>query len=448
MNSRILKIILLGVVATCSLKLEASIPDSIHKRIMAVKGVDLIDTINALSELYRDENRLLSYELSKFALNDLNIYKNLNGKAQALKNIGNIQFFLAKQDSARYFYRKANNIYTELKNASGMAACANNIGLSFQEEGTYDSATKYYNKAYDIYVKSKDASGQASSIMSIAEVLIMTGKTKDAMKLMQNALEIFEKEKDLDGIMGVLNNRSSIWAMVENYDKAIEDIDKYIKLSHKANNKYNIVLGYGNKGAYLYNLGKLLEAEQVIDSALYYGDEAEDGHNLYNIYLTLSAIYTDKHEFSKSNVLLQKALKHFVNTGNKRKLSRTLHAIGYNLFLSKEYENSKNYCVQSYHVAKEIEAESDIPDILYSIMSAYTAMGDINSADSINEIYKQTLLNSTNQSDEELLSLYIKPQKKEYKTALIISNAVLLCIVGFLLISRKKLRKTYQNQSK
>ncbi len=105
--------------------------------------------INVRNEKYEDAK---IYYLK--ALNISKKIKDINSIGRLNANLGMLHAtYFKKQDSARYYYKKASDIYHKLKNDRIEFAITQNIAVSYKNENKLDSAIKWFKKADKIVLK-------------------------------------------------------------------------------------------------------------------------------------------------------------------------------------------------------------------------------------------------------------------------------------------------------
>ena len=91
-----------------------------------------------------------------------------------------------------------------------------------------DSALHYISKANLIFDEVSNKHGQSRSLIQIGDVYRITGDYDNALKNYSAALNINKKEKRFS--MGAYLRLGKIWFLKENYEKALESLDKYADL--------------------------------------------------------------------------------------------------------------------------------------------------------------------------------------------------------------------------
>lgn len=80
----------------------------------------------------------------------------LNGKAQALQNIGSVYGYQRDLGNAVKYIKEAYEIYLKLKHNDGLIRSGYALGNVYEENGKPDDALVWLNKAFELIMKAND----------------------------------------------------------------------------------------------------------------------------------------------------------------------------------------------------------------------------------------------------------------------------------------------------
>lgn len=192
-----------------------------------------------------------NYEMALKSYQDaLKIYQKLEdraGIANTLNNIGIVykdwgkftdKEFGIYEQKALEFLNESMKIMEEIGNKLGVANSLSNIGGIYQKVDSIDLALDYYHRAIKIEDEINDKEGASTNLENIGVIL---GKEKNDYKnsliYLNKSLQNREEIGNKQGIASSLHNIASIYMCIQEYNKAIEFLDRSIILAHELKKK-------------------------------------------------------------------------------------------------------------------------------------------------------------------------------------------------------------------
>lgn len=232
-----------------------------------------IYTLNKIGTVYRRKEEIrqaLDYHQKALELSDEIKIKNYQDKknvAICLNSIGNIYISLMQYDLALNQFKKAIEIQEKLKETLGLAINYQNIAFVKKELGDLDGALKNYkiSLAYNLKLKNNIV-GRIVCGNGISSVLTEQGKPEEALKVLAPILPIVTNSKD----------------------------------------QYYISITYVNLGKIYYNLNKLPEAKEYLESGTRIAKKHGINKIAINGYKYLSKVFYKESNYKRAYELYDK----------------------------------------------------------------------------------------------------------------------------------------------
>ncbi len=203
------------------------------------ESLDAYRTVNDLSGIARCLNNIgLVYE--EFGNYELSIdYYERSGEigeqiddqewvAFVMHNLGNSYFYRGNMRLAINNYYRALMIYKEMDDKSSIGDAYLNIGTVYNEWGEQEKAMEYFEQAREIYLTMGDDRNLSKVLSNMAEMYNFEQKDYiKAKQLYEQSLELKIRMNDLIGIAMQNHNLGTLYANMEEYEKA----KKYFKIS-------------------------------------------------------------------------------------------------------------------------------------------------------------------------------------------------------------------------
>lgn len=260
------------------------------------KDTNLITAYNELAAelLGSDDNKS-----KEFAFRGLQLSKELKhtyNESWALNIIGLSYDYLAKPDSALYFYQESIKLKRSINDLNGIGSVYSNIGVMYYFQNDFEKAVNYYNKAQQQYDLTKNEKGSSGVYNNLGIIYKQQKKYDQAIHSYENALKIKEKLMDSTGISNALANLGSVYQYMGDYDKAEKLLFKSIFIDSLRAHKSNLVSSYITLAELNYykknykvskrNLDKSIALSKEVN-VIYYLDDA------YKLYSTIDSVGGD-----------------------------------------------------------------------------------------------------------------------------------------------------------
>lgn len=287
---------------------------------------------------------------------------NTKENRELLRNVAELYYKLSdlqklKQSS---FFLLVNS--RKAKDTSSIGKSYNLLGRFNLESGQNDSAFYYFIKAEKIFYKLKDNKSLSINFMNKANVQINENDFSGSEQSSFLALAFMDK-KDVKSLYNLYNFIGSTSDELGNYDNSIIYYKKALELSKdKELEKYNLTSSCYN------NLGFVYQNLDNHEMAINYFKKGLDEKELINYNPSLYSKLIDNYAYSKFKIkdynelpnLFYKALKiRNENQLNSGIIINKIHLSEYYTFL-KDSAKSKKYSYEALNLAKTTKVSSDI----------------------------------------------------------------------------------------
>lgn len=153
-----------------------------------------------------------------------------------------------------------------------------NIGVTLKEQKKNNDALIFFNKSLEFAEKGKNAAYTYVALTNIGNVFSEKyGKSKSKydlemslenyLKAQEIANKLPEEDRDLSSYILLLGNIGNTYADIKEYDKALSEYNKALKIIEKVENFENISLFYNNLASIYIDMQKKTEAKKYLDLA-------------------------------------------------------------------------------------------------------------------------------------------------------------------------------------
>lgn len=253
-----------------------------------------IDTVYYLSER--------SIELSEKGLKQKSNSKKLEifykrSLASAYNNIGFVDHFHGKVQSALFYYNNSLMLNEEVNDLSGLSTSYLNLGAIYSEEGDTEQAMAYYVKSLEIDIQSNDSSGIATSYNNIGSLLLELNDFEKSLSYHEKSLEIRKKIGERYSQAISLNNIGGTYERMKEFGKALKYFYESLEIYKDLHIKEGLGHEYVKIAQILFETGEIKQSKK--NALKSYSINQEIGH-VSNIKMSaelLSKIYRKEKDF-------------------------------------------------------------------------------------------------------------------------------------------------------
>ncbi|TWO34466.1 tetratricopeptide repeat protein [Seonamhaeicola sediminis] len=433
MKKKLLSFAFLFLTSFCFSQDHSKIIDSL-KTVIFKKPSDSIK-IKAYGDLcwyYRTESIDSAFKYGNLALKLSKETSNQVGEAQAYNDIGILHYNLADYKKALKYYDASLKIRSVLKDTMGIAALYSKIGLIHQNTFKLDSAIFYATKALKIYEEKNHTRYIAYIKSNIANIY---RGLKQYQKALETHLEIADVNKSINDNLGLTrtyNNIANAYLFLKDTVQSEAYYLKSIDLALKYNYKKELAGLYNNYGGILHDMKKYLEAIDYNTKSLKLREELKDSYGITSTSLHLAGLYLDLGDFNKARNYLYEGLN-LSKSFNINELKMDAYDKLASYYAFKRIPDSVLYYRQLFKSINDTIYNSRITKEIAEVQEKY------NSAEREKEIQTQRA---------EIAEKELKLNRKNTQIIGLVTLALLLFLLGYLLYNQQKLRnKQLQKES-
>lgn len=176
---------------------------------------------------YKDALKILFIALSMEERN-----KNISAAGGNMVNIGTVFFKLQDYERAKYYFRKALQIFIQLKDYSRINISLSNIGSVFIGQKEADSALTYYQMALDYFENTK--TNKYAQVHILVEMSSLYQAKKDyekSFKVLNRGLSICKTMEMRENFAKCLTEMAQTYLKVGQNDKAVQYAQEALKIT-------------------------------------------------------------------------------------------------------------------------------------------------------------------------------------------------------------------------
>jgi len=165
---------------------------------------------------------------------------------QIYSRIGQILELMNRLNDALIYYNKALSLAKDLGDIDTQASVLSGIASTFLHEGELDKALSYYNETLSSITNEKD---KATIYNSIATIYFIKGDYQKAVEHLQKAIKIAEKYGDYQDASQMKLNLEGIYEVTRYYENAEKYLTDGLEGVKRAGDEFWEAKGYSYSGA-------------------------------------------------------------------------------------------------------------------------------------------------------------------------------------------------------
>ena len=355
----------------------------------------------------------------------------------------------------RYFDQAA----ADRKFYVGQSYALNQLGRKYRDISQFQKAISLHKSALEAAIKANNLEFRIYSLNMLGVIYRRSDAIKVALDYHQEALELAESEKNPSqgikrSINVSLNSIGNLYLTLKQYDIAIAQFKKSMKLEKELGNKLGLAINYQNIGECLEQKGELEEALHHYRTSLDYNNEINNNKGRIICKNSIAQIYIKQDKTKEALEILEPNLLAAEGIGDMHIIASININMGWALMELQEYDRSAEYLDRGLEIAEKHELPSTI-SLAYNFLSNLAtrkgnfedALGYYQKAENLNEqinseinrryvndlIIKFETEKKNNQiaslaSENELMNLKLKR-----KTNTLIIGALGMALLTFLL---------------
>lgn len=254
--------------------------------------------------------------------------RKINLQAQAINNIGEIQYGLGDLKASLKYFDDALKLWTTVNTKRGIALAHINFGYSFADTGDLLKASDHYGQSLAIAREIGDLRAEASARAALGGVYSLLGAKQRAIDSRLETLAIFRKIGNDQGAAAAINGIAEAHEELGDFPRALESYNEALAIYQKIESRGFVALNKYCVGRVYFAMKQFGPARAAYAEALSIsrevGDQQIEAHTLKglgNLERAEGNGLTALEQFRKVMVVYQKI-------GERRNQAYALNSIG------------------------------------------------------------------------------------------------------------------------
>jgi LytS/YehU family sensor histidine kinase len=376
-------------------------------------------------------------------------------------------FSSIKQDTIKMSYLVHKSAKSDYK--EGECYALNSLGTSFRNISLYDDAISMHTRALRISREIENLEMEVYSLNMLGVDYRRMDAIRSALDYHKEALDLAEAETkptlQLERSIAVSqNSMGNIYLALKQYDLALEQFHKSLKVETRLNNRLGLAINNHNIGFAKENKGFLKEALEYYQKSLMFNNEIESEIGQVICYNSIGKIYILQEDYDTALPIINQALEKALSLNDQYYIATSYLNLGLVLLKKEQYNASKEILTRALAIAKkynlktsEIEAYNYLSELhektgnLQTALTYYkdhiklekTLTGERNLQYVNDLIIKYESEKKNNQikelaSENEIVKLKLAQNKRTLLLSLL--GGLLVTIILFVLYRQRQLR--------
>jgi signal transduction histidine kinase len=256
-------------------------------------------------------------------------------------------------DSAKYYYRKAIVLGTQLKYLYGMMRGNGYYANVCTVKSENDSALIYINRSLDLSRQMKDSVNIGVGLFNLGSAYRNLSDLESAVKYSLEGANILEGIGKIEIAAQLNNGLQVLYTTMGQYAKAIDFGEKAVRQSRELNNDGFLVVALSNLSLSYMEIDSLQEkAKNVLNETIRISAKIENVGVQSAAYLNLAAIAINEERFELASKYAEKAMEANQQIGSPETHSKALRALAIYYLQKKDFVKARSYSDSSYHLAE------------------------------------------------------------------------------------------------
>lgn len=283
--------------------------------------------------------------------------------------------------SMRYF----NNEAVNKKYLHGQAYALNQLGIKYRDISQYAKAAVLHKRALEVATESDNLELRIFSLNMLGVVYRRSDAIKTALDYSQEALDLaLTVENPSDGIKRninvSLNGIGNIYLSLEQYDLAIAQFQKSMKLEEELGNTLGLAINQQNIGECLEAKGQLEDGLQNYRMSLAYNEEIDSDKGRIICKNSIARVYIKQNKLEEALEILEPALMSSEILGDKFIITAVQINLGWVLMQLKRYPQAEQNLLEGLQLAMKYNLPSSISQAYNFLSDLSRQRGDYRSA--------------------------------------------------------------------
>ncbi|MFI5778326.1 ATP-binding protein [Nocardia sp. NPDC051570] len=301
-------------------------------------------------------------------------------EANALNNLGTLQWQTGDYEQAADLYRQALTLYRDLDNRLGEANAVSNLGVVCQLSGDYKQAADLHRQALARYRDLGNQRGQANALNNLGVVHQPLGDYEQVVDLLQQALVCYRDIGDRYGEAHALGNLGLVRHATGGYEQAASVLQDALTRYRGIGYRQGEARALHYLGLVRRETGNYEQAAELHRQALTGYRDVGHRHGEAEALTSLGYVARETGDYEQAAELLQQALALNQELGGRRKQADTLGNLGLLHERTGEHRRAADLHRQALTLYRDVSDVLGQAEELNGIGRVSLATGELNEA--------------------------------------------------------------------
>ncbi|MCD4746931.1 MAG: tetratricopeptide repeat protein [Bacteroidales bacterium] len=265
--------------------------NSLENQLESKSGIEKINILNELSELYKSISSEKSIEYANEALERSKKINYKEGESIAIKQIGIGYSLIGKYKKAIESHKKNIRLFKKMDEKKFLPAYLNFIANAFFKMRNYDSAIIYFKESLIISKKIDIQNESVISLKGLSKLYLLLNEFDKALESLENLLDIYKETDNKNEIIYTMNEIARTYNLSGNTQKAIEYYYKSLELCEKTGITKNLAKTFEILGDIFYRANNYEKAMEYYQNSLNQNKKSGDLNSAAISLFSIANIY-------------------------------------------------------------------------------------------------------------------------------------------------------------
>ncbi len=306
--------------------------------------------------------------------------KDLNGTADALRNIGLIHYLNSKYPLALRTFDVSLDMSCRIGDLKGQAATMNAMGFVYRDINQYADATNWLNRAYEIAQQIGDLRESIYSMNSLGQIQHLQSEFSTALEYFEKCLEIARKIQARDRELSALVAIGNTYMQVGDTPLCKKYLFSALKIADEIGDRKAQSTIYFNLGNAFYRMDEYDDASRHYEIAITIANQTGNRRELMMLACMVGTLFQGRYEFQKAMEHYLKAYKLSLEIGVIKVQGVSLNNMGMLYYDMGDLEQSAEYLEKALPLLHSIRDRQFEKEALEAMGLTYWRLGDLEKA--------------------------------------------------------------------
>ncbi|UXX78224.1 tetratricopeptide repeat-containing sensor histidine kinase [Reichenbachiella carrageenanivorans] len=232
-------------------------------------------------------DHLAALEYSQDALKLFTELASKQGMADALFNIGSIEYKSTKYHKGLERFYECLRIQREIKDVVGESRTLKAIGFIYEAFNEYDKALETYQKCRELSHLNNDKNGESNACNPLSGIYLKRGDYKNALETINTSIILKKETGDKRGLAFAWYGKGKIHLHLKEYEEARGYFLKSLKVHNEVGDKMGCGMSMTKLGQVCKSTNQYSEAKKYFHEAIALGESLDNLQLMYKAYYEL-----------------------------------------------------------------------------------------------------------------------------------------------------------------